>query len=79
MDYRTEVYAPATTLEVIAALRSALGQVMRIENHTIHETPVELIEFTGTLTRASDEAFDHIYASFTEMGYTPTLSQRDGK
>jgi len=79
MDYRTEVYAPATTLEVIAALRSALGQVMRIENHTIHETPVELIEFTGTLTRASEEAFDHIYASFIEMGYTPMLSQRDGK
>ena len=79
MDYRTEVYAPATTLEVIAALRSALGQVMRIENHTIHEAPLELIEFTGTLTRASDEAFDHIYASFVEMGYTPMLSQRDGK
>lgn len=79
MDYRTEVYAPATTLEVIASLRSALGQVMRIETHTIHEAPVELIEFTGTLTRASDEAFDHIYARFTEVGYTPTLSQRDGK
>ncbi|MBI5568046.1 MAG: site-2 protease family protein [Chloroflexi bacterium] len=79
MDYRTEVYAPATTLEVIASLRSALGQVMRIENHTIHEAPVELIEFTGTLTRASDEAFDHIYARFIEVGYTPMLSQRDGK
>ena len=79
MDYRTEVYAPATTLEVIAALRSALGQVMRIENHTIHEAPVELIEFTGVLMRPSEEAFDHIYASFIEMGYTPMLSQRDGK
>ncbi|MBP7686452.1 MAG: site-2 protease family protein [Thermoflexales bacterium] len=79
MDYRTEVYAPATTLEVIAALRSALGQVMRIENHTIHEAPVELIEFTGVLMRPSEEAFDHIYANFIEMGYTPMLSQRDGK
>ncbi len=79
MDYRTEVYAPATTLEVIASLRAALGQVMRIENHTIHEAPVELIEFTGTLLTPSDEAFDHIYARFTEVGYTPTLSQRDGK
>ena len=79
MDYRTEVYAPATTLEVIASLRSALGQVMRIETHTIHEAPVELIEFTGTLLTPSDEAFDHIYARFTEVGYTPTLSQRDGK
>ena len=79
MDYRTEVYAPATTLEVIASLRSALGQVMRIENHTIHEAPVELIEFTGALTRPSDEAFDHIYARFIEVGYTPMLSQRDGK
>ncbi|HZY42622.1 MAG TPA: hypothetical protein VFF59_11560, partial [Anaerolineae bacterium] len=80
MNYSTETtYAPATTLEVIASLRSALGQVMRIENHTIHEAPVELIEFTGTLTRPSDEAFDHIYARFIEVGYTPMLSQRDGK
>ena len=79
MDYRTEVYAPATTMEVMASLRSALGQVMRIETHTIHEAPVELIEFTGTLLTPSDEAFDHIYARFTEVGYTPTLSQRDGK
>lgn len=79
MDYRTEVYAPATTLEVIASLRSALGQVMRIENHTIHEAPVELIEFTGTLLTSSEEAFDHIYARFIELGYTPMLSRRDGK
>ena len=27
----------------------------------------------------SDEAFDHIYARFIEVGYTPMLSQRDGK
>ncbi len=79
MDYRTEVYAPATTLEVIASLRSALGQVMRIDNHTIHEAPVELIEFTGALTSPSDEAFEHIYSRFVEVGYTPMLSQRDGK
>lgn len=80
MDYSTETtYAPATTLEVIASLRSALGRVMRIENHTIHEAPVELIEFIGTLTCPSDEAFDHIYARFIEVGYTPMLSQRDGK
>jgi Zn-dependent protease len=73
------VFAPATTLEVIASLRAALTQVMRIENHTIHETPVELIEFTGTLLGPSDEAFEHIYQRFTALGYTPTLTQRDGK
>lgn len=80
MDYSTETtYTPATPLEIIASLRSALGQVMRIENHTIHEAPVELIEFTGTLLRPSDEAFDHIYARFIEVGYTPMLSRRNGK
>ncbi len=80
MDNQTETtFAPASTLEVIAALRSALGQVMRIENHTIHETPVELIEFTGTLTRPSDEAFDYIYSRFTELGYTPMLTRRADK
>jgi membrane-associated protease RseP (regulator of RpoE activity) len=80
MNYSTETtYTPATPLEVIASLRSALGQVMRIENHTIHEAPVELIEFTGTLLCPSDEAFDHIYARFIEVGYTPMLSRRDGK
>ena len=79
MDYRTEVYAPATTLEVIASLRSALGHVMRIESHTIHETPLEVIEFAGALMVPSDEAFEHIYTSFIELGYTPMLSRRDGK
>ena len=58
MDTAIETtYTPATSLEVIASLRSALGQVMRVENHTIHEPPVDLIEFTGTLTCPSDEAF----------------------
>jgi Zn-dependent protease len=72
-------FAPATPLEVIASLRNALGQVMRIENHTIHETPVELIEFSGTLIRPSDEAFDYIYRRFIDLGYTPMLTQRDAK
>lgn len=73
------VFAPVTTLEVIASLRASLSQVMRIENHTIHEMPVEVIEFTGALTCPSDEAFEHIYARFTALGYTPTLTERDGK
>lgn len=73
------VFAPVTTLEVIASLRASLSQVMRIENHTIHEMPVEVIEFTGALTCPSDEAFEHIYARFTALGYTPTLTERNGK
>jgi membrane-associated protease RseP (regulator of RpoE activity) len=72
-------YTAATPLELIAELRAALGTVMRVENHTIHEPPVGLIEFTGQLTCPSDQAFTHIYKSFIELGYTPMLTQRDGK
>jgi membrane-associated protease RseP (regulator of RpoE activity) len=80
MEYRTEnTYAPASALEVIASLRSALGQVMRIESHTIHQAPLEVIEFSGQLIRPSDEAFDIIYDRFTALGYTPMLTQKDGK
>jgi membrane-associated protease RseP (regulator of RpoE activity) len=67
------------TLETIAGLRSALGQVMQIDSHLIHSKPVELIEFTGRLTAPSDEAFDHIYARFMNLGYTPMLTERDGQ
>lgn len=80
MDTQTETtFMPATTLEVIASLRSVLGQVMRIETHKIHVPPVEVIEFSGQLIRPSDEAFDYIYDRLIEVGYTPTLTQRDGK
>ncbi|NTU65550.1 MAG: site-2 protease family protein [Chloroflexi bacterium] len=72
-------FTPATSLEVIASLRSALSQVMRVDNHTIHEPPVDLLEFTGKLTCSSDEAFRHIYKSFIAYGYTPMLTERDGK
>ena len=72
-------YTAATPLELIAELRAALGTVMRVENHTIHEPPVGLIEFTGQLTCPSDQAFTHIYKSFIELGYTPMLTTRDGK
>ena len=72
-------FTPATSLEVIASLRSALGPVMRVDNHTIHEPPVDLLEFSGKLTSPSDEAFQHIYKSFIAYGYTPMLTERDGK
>ena len=72
-------FTPATSLEVIASLRSALSPVMSVENHTIHEPPVDLLEFTGRLTCSSEEAFDHIYKSFIAYGYTPMLTERDGK
>jgi Zn-dependent protease len=72
-------FTPATSLEVIASLRSALSPVMRVDNHTIHEPPVDLLEFNGQLTSPSDEAFTHIYKSFIAYGYTPMLTQRDGK
>ncbi len=72
-------FTPATSLEVIASLRSALSPVMRVENHTIHEPPVDLLEFSGKLTSPSDEAFQHIYKSFIAYGYTPMLTERDGK
>jgi membrane-associated protease RseP (regulator of RpoE activity) len=72
-------FTPATSLEVIASLRSALSPVMRVENHTIHEPPVDVLEFTGKLTCSSDEAFPHIYQSFIAYGYTPMLTERDGK
>ena len=69
--------SPASSLETLARLRSALGSVMHIESHTIHDRPVELIEFSGRLTCPSDEAFDHIYDRFVEAGYTPMLTRRD--
>ena len=72
-------YTAATPLELIAELRAALSTVMRVENHTIHEPPVGLIEFTGRLTCPSDQAFKHIYKSFIELGYTPMLTTRDGR
>jgi Zn-dependent protease len=72
-------FTPATSLEVIASLRSALSVVMHVDNHTIHEPPVDVLEFTGQLTRPSDEAFQHIYQSFTAYGYTPMLTEREGK
>jgi membrane-associated protease RseP (regulator of RpoE activity) len=72
-------FTPATSLEVIASLRSALSVVMRVENHTIHEPPMDLLEFTGTLTCPSDQAFQHIYKSFIAYGYTPMLTERNGK
>ncbi len=72
-------FTPATSLEVIASLRSALSPVMRVETHTIHEPPVDLLEFSGKLTSPSDEAFQHIYKSFIAYGYTPMLTERDGK
>src|SRR5512135_609894 len=72
-------FTPATSLEVIASLRSALSPVMRVDNHTIHEPPVDLLEFTGKLICPSDEAFSHIYQSFIAYGYTPMLTERDGK
>jgi Zn-dependent protease len=72
-------FTPATSLEVIASLRSALGSVMSVESHTIHEPPVDLLEFTGRLTCSSEEAFNHIYKSFIAYGYTPMLTERDGK
>ena len=72
-------FTPATSLEVIASLRATLGQVMRIDTHTVHEPPVDLIEFIGQLTQPSDEAFDHIYRSFVAQGYTPMLTERNGK
>jgi membrane-associated protease RseP (regulator of RpoE activity) len=40
---------------------------------------VDLLEFTGKLTSPSDEAFQHIYQSFIAYGYTPMLTERDGK
>jgi Zn-dependent protease len=72
-------YTAATPLELIAELRAALGTVMRVENHTIHAAPVDLIEFTGQLTCSSEQAFSHIYKSFIALGYTPMLTSRDGK
>jgi Zn-dependent protease len=72
-------FTPATSLEVIASLRSALSPVMRVDNHTIHEPPVDLLEFTGQLTCPSDEAFTHIYKSFIAYGYTPMLTERNGQ
>jgi len=72
-------YTAATPLELIAELRAALSPVMRIENHTIHSAPVDLIEFTGRLTCSSEQAFSHIYKSFIALGYTPMLTTRDGK
>jgi Zn-dependent protease len=72
-------YTAATPLELIAEMRAALSAVMRVENHTIHSAPVDLIEFTGQLTCSSEQAFSHIYTSFIALGYTPMLTSRDGK
>jgi Zn-dependent protease len=72
-------FIPATSLELIAALRAVLSEVMHIESHTIHEPPVDLLEFTGRLTASSDVAFTHIYKSFIAHGYTPMLTERDNK
>ena len=74
---QNNTYSPPSTLETVAHLRSALGQVMHIETHIIHEPPVDVIEFVGQLTLPSAEAFDQIYARFTEMNYTPMLTRRD--
>jgi Zn-dependent protease len=71
------VFSPSSTLETLAHLRSALGQVMHIETHVIHEPPVDVIEFVGQLTAPSPEAFEHIYDRFTALGYTPMLTRRD--
>jgi membrane-associated protease RseP (regulator of RpoE activity) len=71
------VFSPSSTLETLAHLRSALGQVMHIETHIIHEPPVDVIEFVGQLTAPSAEAFEHIYDRFTALGYTPMLTRRD--
>ena len=70
-------FTPATSLEVIASLRSALSPVMRVDHHTIHEPPVDVLEFNGKLTSPSGEAFNHIYKSFIAYGYTPMLTERD--
>ncbi len=72
-------YTAATPLELIAEMRALLSAVMRVEGHTIHTAPVDLIEFTGALTTTSERAFDHIYKSFIALGYTPMLTNRDGK
>jgi Zn-dependent protease len=72
-------YTAATPLELIAEMRAALNAVMHVENHTIHAPPVDLIEFTGQLTCPSDQAFNHIYKAFIALGYTPMLTNRDGK
>ena len=73
-------YTAATPLELIAALRAALSAVMRVENHTIHEPPVDLIEFTGQADLlVGCKRFSHIYKSFIALGYTPMLTSRDGK
>ena len=72
-------FTPATSLEMIASLRAALSQVMRVDSHTIHEPPLDLIEFVGQLTCSSQEAFGVIYPAFIAHGYTPMLTQRDGK
>jgi Zn-dependent protease len=71
------VFSPSSTLETLAHLRSALGQIMHIETHVIHEPPVDVIEFVGQLTAPSNEAFEHIYDRFTALGYTPMLTRRD--
>jgi Zn-dependent protease len=72
-------YTAATPLELIAEMRATLSAVMRVENHTIHAAPVDLIEFTGHLTCSSEQAFNHIYKSFIALGYTPLLTSRDGQ
>jgi membrane-associated protease RseP (regulator of RpoE activity) len=71
------VFSPPSTLETVARLRSVLSQVMHIETHIVHVPPVDVIEFVGQLIVPSEEAFDLIYARFTDLGYTPMLTRRD--
>lgn len=74
---RDNVFSPPSTLETVARLRSVLSQVMHIETHIVHVPPVDVIEFVGQLIVPSEEAFDLIYARFTDLGYTPMLTRRD--
>jgi len=65
------------SLETLAQLRSALNSVMALDSHTALDSGV--YEFRGRLVVSSEEAFDHIYGRFTELGYTPMLIRRNGQ
>lgn len=69
--------ARSDPLETLAQLRGALNQVMTLEGHTVLEQGG--YEFYGSLTTGSEQAFDHIYESFTELEFTPRLFQREGQ
>lgn len=64
-------------LETLAQLRSALNSVMSLESHLTREDGG--YEFRGRLVVDSAEAFDHIYARFTSLGFTPMLFRREGR